>query len=416
MKLAVPIFWKHVFTVLTGALGAQALPLMAAPLITRMVSPADMGVFSMWLGAIAVASIGATLRLETAMILDHGRQQQQACFSVVAWSCSAAALLLTLGALAGRLIGIPALEQLSWPALLTIGIATWLTAYQQTTLAYATSHNAFGKAARAKVMGAATIAGTQLVLLFAGVGAAALVAGQLMGLLVGLLGATWLLAPPKPRLVLWPGPIQRAYLQKHRAFWRFALPSNLLNVVVGQLPLFLIGARHGVLAAGLFALTQRVLGAPIALLASSVLEVFKRQSVHDYQAKGNCRDAYEATFRALILLGLAPSLLLFLFSPQLFAWVFGEPWRAAGELARILAPLYFLNFVASPLSYVFFVAGKQRIELLWQIALAAMTATVFLMPASLEQSVLGYAIGYSLLYLVYLYMSWMASQNRLETA
>lgn len=416
MKLAVPIFWRHVFTVLTGALGAQALPLMAAPLITRMVSPADMGAFSMWLGAIAVATIGATLRLETAMILDHGRQQQQACFSVVAWSSSAAALLLTLGALAGRLIGIPALEQLSWPALLTIGIATWLTAYQQTTLAYATSHNAFGKAARAKVMGAATIAGAQLVLLFAGVGAAALVAGQLMGLLVGLVGATWLLAPPKPALVLWPGPVQRDYLRKHRSFWRFALPSNLLNVVVGQLPLFLIGARHGVLAAGLFALTQRVLGAPIALLASSVLEVFKRQSVHDYQTLGNCRDAYVATLRALLLLGLGPSLLLFLFSPQLFAWVFGEPWRAAGELARILAPLYFLNFVASPLSYVFFVAGKQRLELLWQIALAAMTATAFLMPASLEQSVLGYAIGYSLLYLVYLYMSWMASQNRLEAA
>jgi O-antigen/teichoic acid export membrane protein len=415
MKLAVPTYWKHVLTVLSGALGAQALPLLAAPVITRMVTPAEMGAFSMWLGAIAVAAIGATLRMETAMILDHSRLQQKTCFSVVAWTASATALGLTLLLAGGRLAGV-ALCKLSWPALLTIGAGTWLTAYLQTTLAYATSHNAFGKAARARVLGAATIAGAQLALLFAGAGALALLAGQLLGLLVGLRAATVLLDPPRPDLALRLGAAQRAYLRRHQAFWRFALPSNLLNVMVGQLPLFLIGVRHGVLAAGLFALTQRVLGAPVALLASSVLEVFKRQSVHDFQTKGNCRDAYVSTLRALLLLGLVPSLLLFLFSPALFAWVFGEPWRAAGQLAQVLAPLYFLNFVASPLSYVFLVAGKQKIELAWQMALAVVTAGAFLLPSSLQQSVLSYAIGYSLLYLVYLHMSWTCSQNRLEAA
>ncbi|UUZ54928.1 oligosaccharide flippase family protein [Massilia sp. H-1] len=121
----------------------------------------------------------------------------------------------------------------------------------------------------------------------------------------------------------------RHYLFRHRAFWRFSLPSNLLNVLVGQLPLFMIGARYGALAAGLFALTQRVLSAPVALLASSVLEVFKRQSVQDFQTHGNCRDAYLYTFKALVVLGIGPSLVLLLFSPQLFAWVFGQTWRPA---------------------------------------------------------------------------------------
>ncbi len=416
MKLAVPIYWKHVLTVLSGALGAQALPLLAAPLITRMATPAEMGAFSMWLGVVAVAAIGATLRLETAMILDHGRAQQQVCFGVVAWTATVAALGITVLAVAGRCFGVAALLPLSWPGLLTVGIGTWLTAYLQTTLAYATSHNAFGKAARARVLGAATIAASQLALLFAGIGAGALLAGQLLGLLVGLIAAFVLLAPPLPAVGLALDRGQRAYLRRHQPFWRFALPSNLLNVMVGQLPLFLIGIRHGVLAAGLFALTQRVLGAPVALLAASVLEVFKRQSVHDFETKGHCREAYMTTLRALLLLGLPPSLLLFLFSPALFAWVFGEPWRAAGELAQVLAPLYFLNFVASPLSYVFLVAGKQKIELAWQLALAAVTASAFMLPPTLQQSVLAYAIGYSLLYLVYLYMSWTCSQNRLETA
>lgn len=416
MKLVLPTFWKNVLTVLSGALGAQALPLLLAPLITRMCTPAELGAFSMWFGIVAVAAIGATLRLEAAMVLDHSEQQQRTCFRVVAWSATLLAVGVTVASASGRALDLPFLRQLSWLAILTIGVGAWLTATMQTTLAYATSHNAFGKAARAKVWGASTIALSQVGLLYLGAGGAALINGQLLGLCAGLVAARLLLSPPRAPLSWRLDDEQRRYLRRHEKFWRFSLPSNLLNVMVGQLPLFLIGLRHGAMAAGLFALTQRVLAAPVALLAASVLEVFKRQSVHDFQTLGNCKQAYRYTFKALLLLGLGPSVALFLFSPALFAWIFGEPWRAAGELARILAPLYFLNFIASPLSYVFFVTGKQKVDLVWQVALFAMTVSVFLLPLPLHQSVLWYAIGYSLLYLVYLRMSYTCAQNRLEAA
>jgi O-antigen/teichoic acid export membrane protein len=111
------------------------------------------------------------------------------------------------------------------------------------------------------------------------------------------------------------------------------------------------------------------------------------------------------------LVGLLPSVILLIFSPQLFTWIFGDVWRPAGELVRILAPLCFLNFVASPLSYVFYVGGKQKIDLVWQIALFLMTVTAFVSPLSLHQSVMAYSIGYSLLYLVYLHLSYRVAKN-----
>jgi O-antigen/teichoic acid export membrane protein len=414
--MSVPGFWKHVLTVLGGALGAQAMPLMAAPLITRMCAPSELGAFSVWLGVVTVSAIAATLRLEAAMILDHEPDQQRVCFSVVFYTASIAAVLVSCGALLAHALGLPALSQQSWGALAIVGVGTWLTAYNQTTLAYATSHKAFGKAARAKVWGAGTIALSQLLFLWLGAGEAGLLAGQLIGLATGLVWATLLLRPPRPKLALHLDGAARIYLMRHHKFWSFSLPSNLLNALVGQLPLFLIGMRHGAMAAGLYALTQRVLAAPISLLAASVLEVFKRESVHEFQTLGNCQQAYRYTFRALTILGLGPALLLLLFSPQLFATVFGETWRPAGELAQILAPLCFLNFIASPLSYVFFVAGKQKVDLIWQIVLFCMTLCAFAFPDTLRQSVLCYTIGYSLLYLVYLHMSYQISQNRLATA
>jgi O-antigen/teichoic acid export membrane protein len=405
-------FWKNVVTVLAGAMGAQAVPLMVAPLVTRLCSPAELGAFSVWLGVIALTSIIGTLRFDAVMVVDRESEQQRLCFSVVAYSATLLATTLTLLMAASRSFGLPGLRTLSWFELLTIGLGTWLTAYMQATLAYAASHNLFGKAAKAKVMQATTIALSQLALLYAGLSGAALLTGQLIGLCAGLWTARRLLSPPQAPLRLALDAEQRGFLSKHQAFWRFSVPSSLLNTLVSQLPLFMIGLTHGALAAGLFALTQRVLSVPSALVATSILEVFKRQATQEFHAFGTCRGVYRATFKALLLLALGPSLVIVLFSPQLFSWVFGPDWRAAGTLARILAPMYFFAFIASPLSYVFFIAGKQRIELLWQVALAAMTVAAFAAPASLHEQVLLYAVGRSVLYMVYLYMSHACSERR----
>jgi hypothetical protein len=76
-----------------------------------------------------------------------------------------------------------------------------------------------------------------------------------------------------------------------------------------------------------------------------------------------------------------------------------------------MAPYYFLNFVASPLSYVLYISGAQKADLLWQCALFVMTATAFLLPLTLEQSLWAYALGYFSLYIVYLMLSYRFSQG-----
>lgn len=330
MQVSVPVFWKHATTVLTGTVVAQALPLLVAPLITRLCTPADLGEFGVWLGVVAILSTIATLRLEAAMILDHDSDEQQTCFSVVAYCSTVLAILLTVLVAFAKVIDLPQTHKMSWFGLMTIGIAGWLGAYQAALLAYATSYRAFGKAAMAKVFGAGTIALGQLFLLFTGLGGAALLAGQILGMSVGMMAAIVLLSPPRPRLSLLPTRPQLGYLKKHQSFWRFSLPAGLLNTAAGKFPLFLVGAKYGMFEAGLFALTERILTAPVSLLAASVLEVFKRQSVHEFQTLGHCTAAFRSTFKALVLLGCGPALIIFAFAPDLCAWVFGEPWRDAG--------------------------------------------------------------------------------------
>lgn len=409
------MFWKRVIIVLTGSATAQAFPILAAPLITRLCSPAEMGLFSVCLGVIGIAAVAATLRFEAAVILDHQQVDQQTCLSVVAYVAGLLALAVVGVAFITRTIGIGFSVNLSWFGVTAIGVGIWLTAYMQTVLAYATSRLAFGAAARTKIWSSGGIVAAQLTLLYFGTNHEALLTGQIIGLAIGVLAAVWLIEPPSLRMHVWPDASQLQYLKKRRAFWKYALPADLLNTVSGYLPLFLIGTKYGAAAAGLFALTQRVLGAPTALLAASVLEVFKQQSAHEFRTSGNCRHTYQQTLKILVLLASGPTILLLAFAPMLFALVFGEAWRGAGELAKVMAALYFFRFIASPLSYVFYVVGRQKVDLVWQIALFIMTMASFQITNTLEQSLLSYTIGYSMLYIIYLVLSYYFSRNRLGT-
>ena len=79
----------------------------------------------------------------------------------------------------------------------------------------------------------------------------------------------------------------------------------------------------------------------------------------------------------------------------------------------IAQALPILVYVANPLSYVFFVAGKQKIELVWQVVLFITTISVFLAPISLKQVLFNYTVAYSALYLIYLFLSYKFSKNSL---
>jgi O-antigen/teichoic acid export membrane protein len=204
----------------------------------------------------------------------------------------------------------------------------------------------------------------------------------------------------------------KAFWLNQRRFPMFALPADAINAASGQLPLLLIASRFGAEASGLFALTIRVLGAPIGLVGAAVLDVFKRSAASSYRDKGHCKDEYRRTFWLLAAGGVILALGVIVVAERLFVVAFGEPWRQAGVIAIWLMPMFALRFVASPLSYVFYIAGKQQVDLFWQCALLAMTLASFMLTSSFEGAIKLYAAGYSLLYVIYAFLSYHYSKGK----
>ena len=103
--------------------------------------------------------------------------------------------------------------------------------------------------------------------------------------------------------------------------------------------------------------------------------------------------------------------MLFVFGKQLVVWGFGDAWVDAGTYAEILAPMFFMKFIASPLSYTLYIANKQVHDLAWQIGLLTMTWVAFYFSGSLEAAVTAYSAGYTLFYVIYLALSYWAAHG-----
>jgi len=190
---------------------------------------------------------------------------------------------------------------------------------------------------------------------------------------------------------------------RFKKFPLFTLPSELVNALVNQLPLILLGRYYSLEAVGHYKMAVTILNLPIGAIAIPVSTVFKQQAAAALAAFRTCREIYLKTTRILILSGSLPYLVLGLFGSGLLPLIFGPDWQPAGKMVQILAGLYFARFVVSPLTSVTQLTGHQQFALGFNIFLLILTFILFYgghqTGASYRQLLSAYAMVYGSLYL-----------------
>jgi O-antigen/teichoic acid export membrane protein len=200
---------------------------------------------------------------------------------------------------------------------------------------------------------------------------AGLLAGEILGRVVGMT-ALYRKAWPSIREQIARLSMRKivATLKHHRKLAVYSMPSSLIDTLAANITVPLLVQLYGTHMGGEFALVQRVLAVPLALISSSVAEAFhSRLAVCVRQDNGELKPLFWRTSAALLLIGAAPTAVLLLFGPTLFALVFGQGWHLAGVLAAIYAPWFLAQFVVSPLSRLVFVLRGQEEKLIYDVLL-----------------------------------------------
>jgi O-antigen/teichoic acid export membrane protein len=402
-------YWRAVLLVFSGTAAAQIIPILGSLVIARLFIPAEFGMFMTWFGLVQIGAVLSTGRFETALPLeDNGPPRAQAASSALV----TAAAILTVVAITGACfwpLYAPYLEHVPTPLVALFVPAVAATASVLILQSWAASEGRFRALSMMRITQAAVITGLQIAVGFFQPSASLLALAHLTGVISGALLMAWQQRPPRlaeGRKTLFN------FWNRYRRFPIYALPAGTVNTAAAQLPLILISHRFGAEIAGYVAMSFRMLGAPISLLGSAVLDVFKRRASESWRATGSCRGPYLETLTVLAAGSMAAAIGFWLVGVELFVFAFGPEWAESGRVALILLPLFAMRFVSSPLSYTFFIAEKQPIDLIWQVCLFVMTVVTLTTFATYQTTLAAYALGYGLMYVVYLYLSFRFSKGR----
>ncbi len=366
---------------MAGTVLAHGLVIAVTPVLTRLYSPQDFGVFAVYLAIVNLFGVAACLRYEMAIVLpeDDAESVGLLGLSLAAVVVVAVALLLLVASFradVARVMGMPALAGLLW----LVPVAVLLRGTYQALNYQATRHKRMRRIASSRVGQAVTAAAGQIA---AGAAAAPGALGLVGGQVAGTLAAAGVLVHGYRREIvqaLMRLRNVRALLPlagRYRSFPYFNVPASLLNVGAYEVPALILGLFFADAVVGEFAVAMRVVALPSAFISASLSQVFYQRASEVHRRSGHTRDVTVPSLRALLYLALPSYLVLGLAAPWVFVPIFGDPWAQAGVYVAVLSPLCFFMFMVAPISQLFLVFGKQRAIFGFQLLFLVISAAAF---------------------------------------
>lgn len=395
-----------------GTAVAQAIPLAILPVFTRVLTSEQLGEYFLWMSVASILASVAPLSLDQAIFLAKNDDKLR---------CIVRALVITTFSIcAGSYLVFVFLELLFasslFPGLLaeTIPVAIIYAcsfALSQGVISVYLYRSNFLGSSVLKVTTSGAIGLLQLVFLAMGGALMAIIAAQTIACVVitGFMMRKESFWPFGYRFL---SQSNIRTLREHHRFVIYSTPATLVNMLATQLPLFIVSAKFGSGPVAFYALANKVLTVPAGLLAGSILAVFKDSAGTEFRETGQCTAAFKKAFKSLFVIAFPPFILLYFLAEKFFIVFFGDDWQLAGGYAKLMIPMVFLGFLASPLSYTLLLAQRQTWNLYWQIGLLVMTVSVFYLSESLEESIFLYSALYSGFYILLLQISYLAAKGK----
>lgn len=397
-------FVKNVVTLMTGTSIAQAIPIALSPILTRIYTPDDFGLFALYTGLAAILSVIATGRYELAIMLPSNEMDAANIVKLSSLiSCIFSLIILIIVIFFGVEISIllGEVEIRNWLYLLPASIL--ISGIYQSLNYWFNRKKDFKRLAKNRVIQSGFTATIQIPLGLVKVGGLGLLLGTLLGQCITLISL--IKQAIKENSEYFKNLRSSSLLKlakRYINFPKFDVPTTVLDVGASQAPNLLFTSFFSASFAGFYFLTQRVLQAPITLISASILDVFKEEAAHSYRETGNSKKIYLKTLKTLILLTVIPSFLLFIFIEDMFLFFFGNDWKDSGTFAKILIPALALRFIVNPLSFMIYIAEKQKANLILMTLLFFLIVLSFCLFNTPERVVYGISISYCFVYFIYL--------------
>lgn len=355
-------FARAVVLVAGGAFVSQGIIVAVTPILTRLFSPESFGVLAAFTSALTILISLASLKFELA--IPQVKFEKQAFeVAVLSFYILGGLAMASMALLGGAWLLVPgSLHGYYWlvpPGLLFAGafqIATYI----------AIRNKDFKGLTSANIQRSVVQSILQVAAGLASLGGFALVIGYVISQAAAGLGIISRAfkgrsAPSRLRLL--------ALAKKYKNFPLLAAPAAMLNATALNISPFVIIYAFGMHEAGLFALAQRAMGVPMAFLGTAIANVYLSEIPRVVEAsRSDAVSFYKRSLRNLTIAGLPVVILAAVVLYFAVDMIFGTEWSEASGIMLVLVPMFFGQFVVSPLSQTLNVIQRQDVQLKWDLA------------------------------------------------
>ncbi|MEI6346751.1 MAG: oligosaccharide flippase family protein [Bacteroidota bacterium] len=361
-------FLANIVTLMSGTVIAQALPIMLSPWISRIYTPEDFATLALILPIISIGALISTLRLDVAIIIPkEDSEATHLLISAFLINISITILSLIITAILFFFDFSEILFPKLNPYLLwTVPLGIFAIGTYQILNYWSTRCKTYRNNAISKIIQSTTTLLFSIVIGYLIIGPEGLIIGFVMGFVFGSMVLIYRLrgAISKPIIQEFNKKQFQQIIKKYRNFLIINTPHAILDIVVDQGIIYLMKVYFTEKVLGGFAFAYRYTRAPLSIITSSIYQVFYEQASKLAAEGKDIRPLMFKIQKNLFLMGIIPFILITIFTPQLFAFVFSEEYRQAGEIAQYLMPWIFMNFLVSPISAITLIYNKQKQALL----------------------------------------------------
>lgn len=367
-------FFKNVLILASGRGLAMIIPFIVAPILSRLYTPEDFGVLAIYIMCVQVLSSISTFTYEYAIILPFKNKDV---FSLI-YLCGVIVVGYSLFLFIVVLIFHDSIVSLLDNPI----IGTWLYFMPFNVLFigffnvlnyYYTRQKEFSIVAKSNVLKSFGLCGVQLCLGIVVGGASGLIIGQLMSVLFGntqmirkFLKNVRVMTKVSSKNIYM---VARMYLNFPLYFLGNVLINNIsLNVVN-----LVVNSMYSTKTLGYYSYSYKYLSLPSALIGDAIGQVYFEKISCSLRNGFPVQKIFILTLKRLLIIGIPIFGILFFIVEDLFALVFGEIWRVAGEYAKIIMPLVLIRFIAIPLNLTYIALERQKLALFMQILLIIFT-------------------------------------------
>jgi O-antigen/teichoic acid export membrane protein len=353
-------FISNTITLFSATLLGQIFGIIASPILSRLYSPADFGVYQLFFSILSLITIVACLSYNNAINLpkkdeDAANIVVLCLLLIVVTSCISVVILWFFSEMIVSILNAPVLSTYLFliPFAAFIGsvayvLGSWLSRRQQ-----------FGTIAKSNLISSVTGKSTSI-----GVG---ILSPSPFGLIFGpIINDTTtsliLLKKTKNDYNLYREvSIEKIREQaiRYKKFPQFSTISNLTSEAAVQSVPFMLAVSFSPVVVGFYAMTYMIISLPLKLMGNSLSSVFYQKSCAEKNRTGSIDNVVKSVHTRLISIGIFICLILMIIGPEVFTFVLGAQWLTAGIYAQILAPWIFVVFISTPLISLFNVFEKQ---------------------------------------------------------